>query len=33
MQMLGPNAARFSIEWSRVEPHQGIWDEAAWMHY
>jgi len=30
---LGANAYRFSIEWSRVEPVEDQWDEAAWAHY
>jgi beta-glucosidase len=30
---LGHNAHRFSIEWSRIEPQQGAWDEAALDHY
>src|SRR5437867_3283894 len=30
---LGHNAHRFSIEWSRVEPKEGIFDEAAIEHY
>ncbi|MBI4004484.1 MAG: family 1 glycosylhydrolase [Candidatus Omnitrophica bacterium] len=30
---LGHNAHRFSIEWSRVEPSKGQWDEAALAHY
>ncbi|MDH3498193.1 MAG: family 1 glycosylhydrolase [Gemmatimonadota bacterium] len=30
---LGANAYRFSIEWSRVEPDPGQWDESAWAHY
>ena len=30
---LGANAYRFSIEWSRVEPRPGEWDESAWAHY
>jgi beta-glucosidase len=30
---LGANAYRFSIEWSRLEPAPGQWDEAAWAHY
>lgn len=30
---VGANAYRFSIEWSRVEPAQGQWDDAAWAHY
>lgn len=29
----GQNAHRLSIEWSRVEPEPGIWDEAALDHY
>jgi beta-glucosidase len=33
MQQMGANAYRFSIEWSRVEPEQGHWDESAWQHY
>jgi len=27
------NAHRFSIEWSRIEPEEGVWDEAALDHY
>ena len=30
---IGANAYRFSIEWSRVEPVEGEWDEDAWAHY
>ena len=30
---LGHNAHRFSIEWSRVEPIEGQWNEAAMAHY
>ena len=33
MRELGANAYRFSIEWSRLEPTEGQWDEAAWAHY
>ena len=33
LSSMGANAYRFSIEWSRVEPTQGIWDEQAWAHY
>jgi beta-glucosidase len=29
----GHNAHRLSIEWSRVEPQKGRWDEAALEHY
>lgn len=27
------NAFRFSIEWSRIEPEQGVWDREAIDHY
>jgi beta-glucosidase len=30
---LGHNAHRFSIEWSRLEPDEGRWDDAALAHY
>lgn len=30
---LGLNAYRFSIEWSRIEPEEGTFDEAALQHY
>ena len=30
---LGHNAHRFSIEWSRVEPEEGKWDEQEIEHY
>ena len=30
---LGLNSLRFGIEWSRIEPEQGKWDEAAIAHY
>ncbi|MBI3790853.1 MAG: family 1 glycosylhydrolase [Gemmatimonadetes bacterium] len=33
MQALGANAYRFSLEWSRLEPIEGGWDDAAWNHY
>jgi len=33
LSAMGANAYRFSIEWSRVEPEQGVWDEQAWAHY
>jgi beta-glucosidase len=29
----GQNAHRFSVEWSRIEPEPGRWDEAALDHY
>jgi beta-glucosidase len=33
MKKIGANAYRFSVEWSRVEPSPGVWDDAAWNHY
>jgi beta-glucosidase len=30
---LGHNAHRLSLEWSRIEPEQGRWDDAALEHY
>jgi beta-glucosidase len=30
---LGHTAHRFSIEWSRLEPSEGFWDEEAFRHY
>jgi beta-glucosidase len=33
MKDLGANAHRFSIEWSRLEPAEGSWDEEAFAHY
>jgi beta-glucosidase len=33
MKRLGANAYRFSVEWSRVEPSPGAWDDGAWAHY
>ena len=30
---LGHNAHRFSIEWSRLEPEEGRWDDEALAHY
>jgi beta-glucosidase len=30
---IGANAYRFSVEWSRVEPSPGAWDEAALRRY
>ena len=30
---LGHNAHRFSIEWSRIEPREGEWDEREIQHY
>jgi beta-glucosidase len=33
LSAMGANAYRFSIEWSRLEPAPGQWDERAWAHY
>ena len=33
LSSLNMNAFRFGIEWSRVEPGPGQWDEAALAHY
>ncbi len=30
---LGHNAHRLSLEWSRIEPEEGVWNEAALDHY
>ena len=30
---LGVNAYRFSLEWSRMQPREGTWDEKAMEHY
>ncbi|MEK7184111.1 MAG: glycoside hydrolase family 1 protein [Patescibacteria group bacterium] len=32
-QSLGHNATRFSLEWSRIEPREGEFDEKALAHY
>ena len=33
MAKLGLNAYRFSIEWARIEPEEGVYDDAAIEHY
>ncbi|MDQ8735620.1 family 1 glycosylhydrolase [Paenibacillus sp. LHD-38] len=33
MAELGLNAYRFSIEWARIEPEEGVYDESAIEHY
>lgn len=30
---LGCTAFRLSLSWARLEPQQGVWDEAAFAHY
>ncbi len=30
---LGHNAYRFSLEWSRFEPQEGVWDDEAFKYY
>ncbi|HEY1939766.1 MAG TPA: family 1 glycosylhydrolase [Candidatus Angelobacter sp.] len=32
-QSLGVNALRLSVEWSRIEPEEGQWDESALARY
>lgn len=33
LKELNLNAFRFGIEWSRIEPEEGRWDDAALAHY
>ncbi len=33
MALAGLNAYRFSIEWARIEPQEGVFDEEAVKHY
>jgi len=33
MKEIGANGYRFSIEWSRLEPEEGAWNEEAWARY
>lgn len=32
-QTLGMNAQRISLEWSRIEPQRGVWNEQEIQHY
>jgi beta-glucosidase len=33
LEELGMNAFRFSVEWSRIEPEEGVWNVEAIAHY
>ncbi len=33
LDKMNMNAYRFSVEWSRIEPEEGVWDAEAVMHY
>lgn len=33
LEKLNLNSFRFSIEWSRIEPEEGVWNEKAITHY
>ncbi len=33
LQKLNMNAFRFGIEWARLEPEEGVWDDEAIAHY
>jgi beta-glucosidase len=33
LEKLNLNSFRFGIEWSRIEPEEGVWDEAAFEYY
>ena len=33
LKELGVNAYRFSLEWSRIQPRENVWDDKAISHY
>jgi len=33
LKKLNLNSFRFGIEWSRVEPEEGVWNKHEWEHY
>jgi len=33
LESMHMNAYRFSVEWSRIEPQEGLWNAEAVMHY
>src|SRR3954468_9008402 len=33
LKKLNLNTFRFGVEWSRLEPEEGVWDEEAFDHY
>ena len=33
LEQMNMNAFRFSVEWSRIEPDEGVWDALALKHY
>jgi len=33
LKNLGVNAYRFSLEWSRIQPRENVWDDEATEHY
>lgn len=33
LEKMNMNAYRFSVEWSRIEPEEGVWNAAAIKHY
>lgn len=33
VEQMNMNAFRFSVEWSRIEPEEGVWNAAAIRHY